>query len=231
MSVHMLADYMAASEQAKRTILRNCKFPPKAPVIQHQDARESISEHMSSGIGSTESIESRIEILRAGLAGSKFENAVAENNADYLERFLEKLPQLPKRVEEVSIAGKMPPLELDGCSLTCSPQLLLKRVNNRNVPKMGIGFLRYSKGKPLSSDVADWQTAIQFGYLKTKLEQGAGPFDVDPERELSLVVDVWTGKVYDAPGNSVYRFNEVKAVCAGIAERWDQVQPPPNAVI
>ena len=33
-SVRMLADYMAASEQGQRTIARNCKYKPTVPVVR-----------------------------------------------------------------------------------------------------------------------------------------------------------------------------------------------------
>lgn len=228
MSIRMLADYMAGSEQAKRTLLTKCKFPPKAPVIQHKDAQESISGRLSR-VGAVDAdIAERIEILRSGLQGSDFEIEVAENNADYLERFMEQPFAVPPHVQETMAGNKIPALVIEGFRLSCSPHLIFKRVNRRNVPKMGLGFLRYAKGKALSADAADWQGAISFGFLKTKLEQGLS--ETDPERELCLTFDVWTGATYPAPGNSVYRFNEVRAVCAGIAQRWDNIQPPAGAV-
>lgn len=228
MSVRMLADYMACSEQARRSFLTKCKYQPKAPVIQHKDAQESISDRLSR-VGATDAdVEARIETLRSGLQGSQFDCEVAENNADYLSRFLERPIEVPRIAQEVFAAGKMAPLMIEGLSLICSPHLVLKRVNRRNVSKIGLAFLRYAKGRALSQEVADWQGAISFGYLKTKVEQGLG--EIDPEKELCITFDVWTGTAHQAPGNSVYRFNEVKAACAGIAQRWDNIAPPSGAV-
>ena len=122
----------------------------------------------------------------------------------------------------------MPPLNLDGFNLSFSPDLLLRRVNRRNVPKMGVAFFRYSKGKPLDPEVACWQGAISMGYLTTKLKQGL--IDTDAERELCVAVDMWSGETHAAPTNAVYRFNEVRAVCAGIVERWNQIPAPEGAV-
>lgn len=229
MSANVLADYMAASEQAKRSILRGCKFRPRARVIQHLDARESIADSLSSGDGDEEALRTRVEILRNGLHGSDFDNEVADHNADYIERFLEQRPALPARAQEVMKAGKMPSLDLDGFNLSFSPNLLLKRVNRRNVPKVGVAFFRYAKGKPLDAEVGCWQGAISMGYLTTKLRQGLS--ETDPERELCVAIDMWTGESHVAPSNAVYRFNEVRAVCAGIVERWDQIPPPENAVL
>lgn len=202
---------------------------PRARVIQHQEAKESIARHLSSADFGAEQLQARMEILRNGLHGSDFDNEVAEHNADYIERFLEKKLALPARVQEVINAGKMPSLDVHGLNLSFSPDLLLRRVNIRNTPKLGVAFFRYSKNKPLADEVACWQGAISFGYLETKVKQGLG--EIDPEKEMCVAVDMWTGKVHPAPSNAVYRFNEVKAACAGIAERWGQIQPPEGAVI
>jgi len=229
MSANRLSDYMAASEQARRTILRSCKFRPRARVIQHSEAKESIAAFLSSEIDA-ETLETRAEIMRSGLRATDFENEVAENNADYIDRFREQQLQLPGGAQEVKKAGRMTSLDLDGFTLSFSPDLLLKRVNRRNVPKIGVAFFRYSRNKPLADEVACWQGAISMGYLTTKLHQGTGDVDMDSERALCVAFDVWTGRTHEAPSNAVYRFKEVRAVCAGIAERWDQIQPPPGAV-
>lgn len=228
MSANRLADYMAASEQARRSILRGCKYRPRARLIQHLDARESISEWLSSGDISDQSLRDRSETLRAGLSGSDFENEVAEHNADYIDKFLETRPPLPVVAQTVTPASKMPALSIDGFSLSFSPNLLLKRINRRNIPKVGVGFFRYAKGKPLDQEVACWQGAISVGYLTAKLQQGLS--DTDPEGALCVAVDMWTGAVHSAPTNAGYRFKEVKAACAGIVERWNQIQPPENAI-
>lgn len=228
MSIRMLADYMTASEQAKRTLLTRSKYAPIAPTIQHDAARESIVQHLSSGGGSSDAIEQRISTLKSGLQGSPFEIEKAENNADYLERYLATTPSLPAKVQQVTAGDKMPALDIEGFVLRCSPQFVFRRVTRTNVPKIGLGFLRYSKGKPLPLETACWQGAIAVGYLTTKLQQGLG--EVDADREITAVIDVWTGECHVAPGNSVYRFNEVRAACAGIAQRWAQIPPPPNAI-
>lgn len=228
MSVRMLADYMTCSEQAKRTFLTKCKYQPKAPVIQHKDAQESISDRLSR-VGATDAdISARIDTLRSGLQGSPFECEVAENNADYLERYLEQPFSLPSSAQEVIAGSKLPSLEVEGFTITCSPHFVFKRVNRRNATKMGLGFLRYSKGRPLLAEAAYWQSAISFGYLKLKLEQGLS--ETDPDKDLCVTFDVWAGESFTAPGNAIYRFNEVKAACAGIAQRWDNIQPPHGAI-
>lgn len=228
MSASKLADYMAASEQARRSILRGCKFRPIARIVQHQAAKESIADSLSRPDFDQSLLDAKIDALRSGLQASDFDNEVAEHNADYIERFLETRPELPARASEVGKAGKMTPLDVDGFSLSFNPDLVLRRINRRNTPKMGVVFFRYGKNKPISDEVGCWQSAISFGYLDTKLKQGLS--EIDPEKELCATLDMWSGKCHPAPGNSIYRFNEIKAACAGIVERWEQIAPPENAV-
>lgn len=228
MSANRLADYMASSEQARRSLLKGCKYRPRARLIQHQDAKESISEWVSSGAEGDDALQTRMEILRGGLQGSDFDKEVAEHNADYIERFLEVRPPTPAKAQEVISAGRMPALDLNGFSLSFSPDLVLRRVNRRNVTKMGVAFFRYSKNRALNPDAACWQGSISMGYLTTKLKQGLA--ESDAERDLCVTMDMWSGAKHFAPTNAVYRFNEVRAACAGIVERWDQIAPPAGAV-
>ena len=88
-------------------------------------------------------------------------------------------------------------------------------------------MLRYAKGKALPPDTGEWQSAYLFGYLETiGLETEA-----EAERKLCITIDAYSGEVYAAPTDSVNRFHEIEAACATIAERWPNIEPPPNAVL
>ena len=86
---------------------------------------------------------------------------------------------------------------------------------------------RYAKGTPVPTEVAEFQAAFMYGFFRES------PFieEAKPEFKLCRVLWAVAGKTHVAPTNSVYQFNEMKAVCFDIAEKWDNVHPPPNAVI
>ena len=48
-SARYLADFMAASEQLARSIIRRCKYQGTAPVIQHKEARLTVSKFIREG--------------------------------------------------------------------------------------------------------------------------------------------------------------------------------------
>jgi hypothetical protein len=119
------------------------------------------------------------------------------------------------------------PLKMGGVRVTLRPHLLLRRLTRTNKIRMGALMLRYAKGKPLPETVAGWQSAAIFGFLRT-IEEGEA---AEAERALCITLCAYKGVAYEAPTNSVYMFNEMKAACAAIAERWPALKPPTNAVI
>lgn len=48
---------------------------------------------------------------------------------------------------------------------------------------------------------------------------------------MQSVMDAVTGTCHDAPSNAIYLFNEMKAACATITERWPAIKPPKSAIL
>jgi len=96
-----------------------------------------------------------------------------------------------------------------------------------NTQKIGGMMYRYAKGSPVAEAVAEFQSAFMFGYFS------GAPFidEAKPEHKLCSVLCAVSGKTYIAPTKSIYKFNEMKAVCSDIAEKWDNVPPPPGAIL
>jgi hypothetical protein len=226
-SIRRLADYMGASEQARRGIVQSCKYRAIARVVQHNEAKAAISSHILSGVQGPGDLQKRADLLRNTLTDDEFEVDLNEHNADYIERFIASLPNV-----ELPDADRLPtqafaPLMLNGVKVTFSPQLLLRRVTKTNKVKTGALMLRYGKNSPLPPMVGGFQSAAIFGYLRTLEEADK----TEAERALCITLDAHAGKCHEAPGNAVYLFNEMKAACATIAERWPAIKPPKNAVL
>ena len=86
MSARHLADYMSASETAKRTIVRDCKYQSTARVLQHDEAKLSIGKYFRSGADAT-SLRDDARRLRDRIADSDFDRDLFDHNADYIERY------------------------------------------------------------------------------------------------------------------------------------------------
>lgn len=115
---------------------------------------------------------------------------------------------------------------VEGVKVRFDPPIRLTRTTKSNKVKCGAVMLRYQKGKACPSLVAESQSAIMLGLLKIIHDNDAE----EPDGKLCLVLDAHTGVSHPAPGNAVYQFKEASAICAGIAERWNAIKPPKNAV-
>jgi hypothetical protein len=226
--IRHLADYMAASRQAQRGIARDCKYRRIARVVQHTEARAVIFNHIRNATVGVDELKSKAEQIRRRLADDDFEADVNDHNADYIDRFADNIATLSLPAAQILPPREIPPIMVGGVSLRFGPHILLRRTMKRtNRQRSGAAMLRYAKGETLPAKVAQWQAAGIFGFLSAIQEAEAA----EPDKTICLVLDAHAGKVHAAPGNSVYRFNEMKAACADIAERWPNILPPSNAII
>ncbi len=226
-SVRYLADYMAASEQAKRTIIRGCKYQPIARIVQHDEAKTEVARYLRHGhlLGHPGTMADKAEELRNRIADSDFDRLTFDWNADYLDRFIGVSADLELPSADVQRAQKLPPLMLHGVKVNIETAVKLHRVTKTNKIKVGAVMLRYAKGKALADAVGEWQSAFLFGYLAKH-----GPDAAEaPDYPLCLTLDAYRAELIAAPTDSIERFNNMSAACASIAERWPNILPPPNA--
>jgi hypothetical protein len=224
-----LADYMAGSERARRTIVRSCKYQPIARVIQHDEAKLAVSKYIRGAITDLADLTAAAADLRGRMADTDFDRDLLDHNADYIDRFVAMVGNLSIPDADTLPAGKSHPLELHKVKVTPDIQFRLRRLTKTNKIRLGAGMLRYAKGKPLSPEVAKWQSAFLFGYLQaTNSEISAG---ADIEGKLCLTIDAWTGQAYGAPTDAASRFKNMEAACATIAERWANIEPPAGAIL
>lgn len=224
MSARHLADYMAATDQRRRTILRACKYQPIARVVQHDEAKLAISGFMC-GNGDLDTLTEKAFELRDRMADSDFERDVLDHNADYIDSFVAAHPDLVLPDADVLPPGTAPKISLNGVKVAPEIHFRLRRLTKTNKIRVGAGMLRYAKGKALPSATGEWQSAFLHGYIgSVGVEHGA-----EPEKKLCVTLDAYSGESYPAPTNSVKRFNEMEAACHTIAELWPNIPPPPNA--
>lgn len=226
-SARYLADFMSASEIAKRTIIRNCKYQPTAPLVQHKQAKAAVSHFICSQEILTGGLVARAEQLRKTMADDEFARLTLDSNADYLDRFAGVCTEIALPKAERLPPGKDAPVVLSGVKINIEILFRLRRTTSTNETQTGGGMVRYLKNRPLNPDTAAWQSAFLLGYLDlVNIDSGE-----KPEAKLCLTVDAFAGKSYAAPGNALTRFKQMEAACATIAERWDNVKPPANAIL
>jgi aspartate 1-decarboxylase len=63
-SLARLSDYMAASEQGKRSIAVSCKYQPIARLIQYNDAKAIISNYIRDENRKVEDLKEKLAVLK-----------------------------------------------------------------------------------------------------------------------------------------------------------------------
>lgn len=226
-SSRYLADYMAASEKARRTLIRNCKYQSIARVVQHDEAKRSIAKFLSTGSENIGELQNKSDSLRERLADTDFERDLYDHNADYIERFIKVAGSLALPDAECLEAGDIAPIMLSGVKVNVEAHCRFRRTTKTNKIRIGLGALRYSKAKKLQPEVGAWQSAFLNGYLTATNPD----IQAEPEKKLCVTIDAQSGAIYAAPTDSVNRFNNMLAALETIAERWPKVAPPTNAVL
>lgn len=229
LSVRFLADYMAASDQSRRTVLRGCKYRAIARLVQHDDAKLAVSQYILGGSGDPHVLESAADYIRSKLADDDFDRDCNDINADYVARFAAVAEGVVLQEGATWLPSqRFSALNLNGVRITFAPSLLTRRITKKNTLKTGAMMLRYKKGKLLPEESAAFQSSIIHGML---CMYGADADEEEVDRNLCLTLDAYSGIMYTAPTNAVTRFNNAKAACATIAEAWDNIKPPAKAVL
>jgi len=222
-----LADYMAASSQRKRTVLRDAKYRPLARVLNHSEARLTIAGWLREGDGDIATLRGKAEWFRDRMTTGDFEAYQNQHNADYIDAFADICDKLDIPTCEMHPPGGKQTVKINGTILVHNPDLDLKRTARNNKVKYGALYLRYAKGKELNADAARYQSAFTFGFLSGLPQEE----NTDPERKLCLTVCAYSGNAIEAPSNSIYLYKEIAATCAAIADQWPNIKPPPGAIL
>ncbi|MBT9444413.1 MAG: hypothetical protein IV086_01800 [Hyphomonadaceae bacterium] len=226
MNARLLADFMAASDISRGTIIRKAKYQPLAPIVQHDEAKPIVSNFLRGAGGDVAILSGKAQTIRDRLADSDFDRLRFDYNADYIDRFATTFDKFEMPKADF-LPGKSLTLGLNGVKVPVEVNLRLRRLTTTNKVRVGIAALRYAKGKALSPEVAHWHAALLYGALgEIGSDDGA-----EAELKLCLALDVWTGTTHAAPGDSITRFKNMKAACTGIVERWPNISPPANAVL
>ena len=166
-----LADFMSASETAKRTIIRNCKYQPTAPLVQHKHAKVAVSHFIASSGSDAAPLAGRAAQLRNMMADDEFTRLTLDSNADYLDRFANVCSQIAMPKAERFPPGKEVPVVLNGVKITIEILFRLRRTTSTNEVKTGGGMVRYLKNWLLNPETAAWQSSFLLGYLDVESQQ------------------------------------------------------------
>lgn len=219
-SITKVAEYMVATPGRRATILRDQKYPPAFKASRFRDAYTALSEILVDG-GGVRAIDTQIAAWRSRTPTKRFQAECLSNCIDALTAFralmvrgeFDGMSFLPGMTEAYA--------ELGGVDLSVRPEVV---ISGRTPGAMKIYL---GKTSPLTEDVRNRPGSSS--YATTALNYWAeGAFRSAPP-ELSLVVDVFAGKVHRAPARQRNRRNDLLAACQEIAVVWGSIAPPSSA--
>lgn len=162
------------------------------------------------------------------MADTDFDREMLDVNGDFLTAYgdafsMETLPN----TAEIMAAPQGFKADINGVEVNPDMRFAVQRVTRTNRLRTGLGTIRYAKNKRLDEDTGAYQSSVLFGFRKMLDVQD----ETAPEEKLCLTLDCVTGRFIPAPSDATRRFQNIEAACATIAERWDNIEPPDNAVL
>ena len=232
-SARRLAEYMAASPIRQRTLIRDTKYRSVDPEISYDPGFQILGDMLAEGPLVTSALRDAAEDFhdRMDVRGIR-ERIAYDLIGDMFEWLAEERPDfgIPdvERFDDSRAWGRGGEFEVEG--VVIDPEVYFRlRKAKRNAAAVGCVTLRYSKSGPTDETVAEWQSALLYGYLLDTVDEEETGLRPDPD--LCIVLDLRTGIAHPAPGRAKTLFKQMQAACATIAERWPNIAPPDRAVV
>lgn len=219
-SVNGLAEYLKASPERRRSIVKEQKRPSDFKVSRYRTARQTLRDAVSNGDLSL--IGDAIAELQAADADSDYEAKNHELNIEALTRFGELVADdLMEEIGDLNAESTnrgAPKLEYAGVRISVWPEITL-RGDYRNDEVVGGVFFHFSKSRELGDDVGKYIGTLIEEYLEMNELEDADKVS----RRHSIVVDIPRGEFFTAPRYKTKRRRDIAAACEEIALRWQMV--------
>lgn len=219
-SVNPLCEYVAEAGPARRnSIIKQCKKPIPYIVKLYNDAEDIISLYLSVVKDNPKLLVREASRLLAGPFKDDNDKKCAQASAGALKAF--KLKELALRgVFETYVLGSATDdthhkFMMNGVQISLRPELIVRAPDG----KQQLGFIKlyFSKGTPLSKERAEMIACLTKNYFEEEFGFGFKP-------EHCFVLDVFEGKLYNAPKAYKRSLANIKAACQEIADRWHSVE-------
>jgi hypothetical protein len=219
LSLGLLGEYMVAGFVRKRSILRSAKFPRDYIGAQYDPAQRAASRYLAGGGGDRERLARDIEGLLVGSDRSRWYRQRQALCEQAIRCVFDLEAALKLQGLEVEVAcDPAHRLDISGVSIVVMPDVLV-RGEGRKGAFLGAMKFRYVKTRPVDGRWAAYSATILHQFVEERLAVGGAGV----ERRQCRFVDVFAGKVFEAPGSYKERRNEVEAACWEIKQLWPTI--------
>jgi len=225
-ALNQLAEYMIASDVTRQRILTTCRFRPIARIVQYNDGRSMVAFHIASGSASINDLQIKLDKLARKPVSSGFEAQQLELNCALIAKYiaLSNVIELPgTKILKPPLASEK--LKYNGVEISVEPDLIVMDKKDGQA-LVGAAKIRYSKGKPVDAEAAEYVGVGLFDFAESCL----GNYGL-AAKKLCFSLDLHSGQSIACPSSTTRKLNNMKAACAGIAAQWERIKPPNGAAL
>jgi hypothetical protein len=220
LSLSLLGEYMSSSFVRKRSILREAKYPQDFIGPRYDPAQKAAAAYLASGTGDQAQLRQDLDSKLLGTERSSWFKQRDLLCQQAIECVLKLEDELKLENVDVALGGdpnhRMP---IAGVMVTVIPDLIVRGVNRKG-PFVGAVKFRYGKTKAITDKWAAHSTTL--------LHQFAGEYlsgdEMHSDRRHCRLVDVFAGRIYEAPESYKDLRKDVHAACEQIRELWKSVK-------
>jgi len=215
-SVNPLCEYVEATPSRRNSIIKQCKTPATFITKWYNRAEDILSFYLSEIRDDPKQLSIEIDRLRTS-GYQDMERKYAITSAFSLRSFLKHELAIREMLRPYTLAMSNNDIKhkfmLKGVQISLRPELILRDADG----KQQLGFVKFYFGKePLSQNRGELMACLIRHYFQ--LEQG---FDFNNQQ--CIIIDVYTGKIFQAPKSYKRRVADIEASCQEIADRWDRI--------
>ncbi len=217
-SLNLLGEFMVASFVRRRSILKHAKYPADFIGARYDPAQKAAARYLSDLARDPERLKGDIEADLAAKASKSKWFADRQKLCEQAVSCILALEGALKLDGLDIVLGNNPThrLEIGGVDVTVMPDLIVQGKG----PKFGALKFRYVKTKPITDKWAAYCATLLHQFVEERLSGPDGAVD----RRRCNFVDVFAGRVHEAPTNFKELRKDVEAACWHIKELWPSVQ-------
>ncbi len=213
-SINKLGEYLVAKPSRRQTIIRDQKRPKDFVVARYTDAERAIQDYITDGSPDTVQLKRAIRSLKLSECETKWQQDTADLCAKALFAFM-------SIADEVSTNGFTPikgddspeKMLISDVKISVRPEILLRDQDDLSV--VGGIKLYIVKNNPLTDEAGSFVSTLLYRYIAEVISSEAAVHNKN-----CFVVDVFAGKVFQAPNTYKRNMNNIAAACAEISARW-----------
>ena len=211
-SINKLGEYMTGTPFNRKAIITEQKRPPVFKSAYYQSAQLAIINFLSSINKNVTSLDNQISELKSLRTNKDYHKSKNSSNIEAITSFKNTYQGLIG-ISQYSIkkgGQKVPMLKMGGVNISIRPELILTSKNDDENSDVGVIKLYFSKNNPLDEETGNYISTATHQWVEKNLISSG----LNAPYHMTLVYDVFNGKIFTPPRAFKKRRKDIGAACA-----------------